>query len=509
MSGQAGASRATHVELRNVSKSFGGTQALDSVSLSIAAGSVHALVGENGAGKSTLGKIVSGVLAPDRGSLLVDGTTVSFRSPRDALAHGIAVVAQEPTIVPGRTVEENVFLGFEPTVVGFVRRRALRKRFLDLTRSAGFDLPPGRPAGALRTGEQQGVEILAALVRNARLIVMDEPSAALTVEETTKLHELIRSLIRGGTTVLLVSHFLREVLELADTVTVLRDGRLVRTSSADQETESSLVEAMLGRSLEAQFPAKRRPAVDAPVVLQVRDLHAPGVSDASFDVRAGEIVGLAGLVGAGRSELARTIFGAQRTDSGAVELPGGRRVRGGPRAALRSGVVMIPESRADDGFVPARSVTENVSLPSLRRLSRLGVVRRRYERRETGRVLDRVDVRGNRTGPVLALSGGNQQKALFARSLLSRPTLLIADEPTRGVDVGAKRAIYELIVELADEGLGVVLISSEIEEILGLAHRVLVMRGGRLVAELDEETMSEASVLSAAFATATTPAPGA
>lgn len=501
MSGQGGASRAAHVELREISKNFGGTQALDNVSLTIAAGSVHALVGENGAGKSTLGKIVSGVLGPDRGKVLVGGAAVSFRSPRDALAHGIAAVAQEVTIVPARTVEENVFLAVEPIVAGFVRRRALRKRFLDLTRSAGFDLPPERLAGALRTGEQQEVEILGALVRDARLIVMDEPSAALTVEETTKLHEIIRSLARGGTTVLLVSHFLREVLQLADTVTVLRDGRLVRTSPANQETESSLVEAMIGRSLEAQFPAKQPPQVDAPVVLRVRGLHAPGVSDVSVDVRTGEIVGLAGLVGAGRSELARAIFGAERIDSGEIELSGGRRITGGPGAALRSGVVMIPESRVDDGLVLGRSVTENVSLPSLRRLSRLGVIRRRLERRETGRVLDRVDVRGNRTGPVLSLSGGNQQKALFARSLLSRPTLLIADEPTRGVDVGAKRAIYELMVELAAEGLGVLLISSEIEEILGLAHRVLVMRGGRVVAELDDETMSEASILTAAFAT--------
>ena len=501
MAGQTGASRAAHVELRAVSKNFGGTQALDDVSLTIATGSVHALVGENGAGKSTLGKIVSGVLAPDRGSVLVGGAAVSFRSPRDALAHGIAAVAQEPTIVPARTVEENVFLGAEPVFSGFVRRRVLRRQFLDLARSVGFDLPPDRPAGALRTGQQQEVEILAALVRNARLIVMDEPSAALTVEETGKLHEIIRSLARGGTTVLLVSHFLQEVLQLADTVTVLRDGRLVRTTLAGQETESSLVEAMIGRSLKAQFPVKQRPPVDAPIALRVRGLHSPGVSDASFDVRAGEIVGLAGLVGAGRSELARTIFGAQRIDSGEVELAGGRRMTGGPRSALRSGVVMIPESRVDEGLVLGRSVTENVSLPSLRRLSRLGVVRRRFERRETGRVLDRVDVRGNRTAPVLSLSGGNQQKALFARSLLSRPTLLIADEPTRGVDVGAKRAIYELIVELAQEGLGVMLISSEIDEILGLAHRVLVMRGGRIVAELDEETMSESSVLGAAFAT--------
>ena len=501
MSGEAGA-RAAHVELREVSKNFGGTQALDNVSLKIASGSVHALVGENGAGKSTLGKIVSGVFAPDRGRVLVDGQAVSFRSPRDALAQGIAAVAQEVAIVPGLTVAENVLLGFEPRVAGFVRRRALRQQFVGLATSAGFDLPPNRPAGSLRTAEQQELEILGALARNAKLIVMDEPSAALTVDETRKLHEIIRSLARKGTTVLLVSHSLREVLELADTITVLRDGRLVRTNAAERETEDSLVEAMIGRSLEAQFPPKRSPPPDAPIVLRVRGLHARGVSDVSFDVRAGDIVGLAGLVGAGRTELAQAVFGAQRIDKGDVELSGGRRIGGGPREALRGGVVMIPESRVENGLVLGRSVTENVSLPTLPQFSRLGVLRRRLERRETGRVLDRVDVRGSRTGPILLLSGGNQQKALFARSLLCRPTVLIADEPTRGVDVGAKRAIYELIVGLGQEGLGVLLISSEIEEILGLAHRVLVMRGGRVVAELDEETMSESSVLSAAFATA-------
>lgn len=501
MSGEAAASRAAQVELREVSKNFGGTQALSSVSVSIAKGSVHALIGENGAGKSTLGKIISGVLAPDHGRMLVDGTAVSFRSPREALAHGIAAVSQELTVVPTRAVEENVFLGVEPSIAGFVRNRALRRRFVDLATSAGFDLPPDPPAGTLRTAEQQQVEILAALARDAQVFVLDEPSAALTVDETRKLHGIVRSLVRAGKTVLLVSHFLREVLELADTITVLRDGRLVSTTPAHGQTEESLVEAMIGRSLAAQFPPKRPPPDDAPVALSVRGLHARGVSDASFDVRAGEIVGLAGLVGAGRTELAQAIVGTRRIDKGDVELSGGRRIEGGPRAALRSGVVMIPESRVEDGLVLGRSVTENVSLPSLRRLSRLGVVRQRLERRETGRVLDRMDVRGNRTGPVLSLSGGNQQKALFARSLLCRPTVLIADEPTRGVDVGAKRAIYELIVGMAEDGLGVLLISSEIEEILGLAHRVLVMRGGRVVAELDEETMSESSILTAAFAT--------
>lgn len=495
---QAGA---THVELQDISKHFGGVQALEAVSLRISVGSIHALVGENGAGKSTLGRIIAGVLAPDRGRVLLRGTPVSLRSPRDALEHGIAAITQELAIVPGLSVAENVFLGAEPRFGGFVRRRVLRQRYMDLATSADFQLPPDQPAGRLHTAEQQKLEILRAISRNADLIVMDEPSAALSGTEANTLHAIIRSLARAGKTILLISHFLRDVLELADMVTVLRDGRLVRTAPASQETEDSLIQAMLGRSLGTAFPQKRCPPPEAPLALSVHGLRARGVAEVSFDLRAGEIVGLFGLVGAGRTELARAIFGAERVASGSVELAGGRRIATMPRHALRAGVAMIPESRKNEGLLSGRSVTENVSLASLHSLSRLGIVRRRAERRDTGRVLERVAVRAaDHTAPVAALSGGNQQKVLFARMLLCRPKVLVADEPTRGVDVGARQAIYRLLVSLANAGLGVLLISSEIEEILGLAHRVLVMRGGRIVAELDADTMSESSVLAAAFA---------
>jgi rhamnose transport system ATP-binding protein len=291
------------------------------------------------------------------------------------------------------------------------------------------------------------------------------------------------------------------VLELADTVTVLRDGRVVRTAPAAEETEDSLIRAMLGRPLTAAFPPKREPAADAPAVLRVRDLHAPMVDGVSFSVRAGEIVALAGLVGAGRTELARAVFGAQRPTAGEVELAGGRRLSGGPRARLRAGVAMLPESRTDDGLLLGRSVTENVSLASLDSVSRYGFVRRGAERRRTREALDRWTVRARSPGaPVSSLSGGNQQKLLFARVLLCGPRVLVADEPTRGVDVGARRAIYDLLAALADQGLGVLLISSELEEVLGLAHRVLVMRAGRITGELEGDAMTEEAVLAAAFA---------
>ena len=500
--GQAGA----HVELKDVSRSYGGVRALAAVSLRIRRGSIHALVGENGAGKSTLGKIISGVIAPDAGQLLLDGRVVHFHSPRAAIASGIAAMAQELSVVPALSVAENVFLGAEPRQAGFLRRRELRGRYAELATRAGFDLDGMVIAGSLRTADQQKVEILRALARNARLIVMDEPTAALSRPDVTILHEIIRRLAGAGTTIVLVSHFLGEVLELADDITVLRDGQVVATTAAAGQSEDSLLTAMLGRSAGATFPARHGPARDAAVVLAVTGLSAPGVTDVSLTVRSGEIVGLAGLVGAGRTELARAVLGASRTTAGTVAVAGAMLGAGRPlrasrsRDALRAGLAMIPESRKEQGLMLGRPVAENVSLASLGRLSRGGLVSRPAERSVVSQILRRLDVRpAGLTAPAGTLSGGNQQKLLFARVMLAAPRVLIADEPTRGVDVGARRAIYELIAALAGRGLGVLLISSDVEEILGLAHRVLVMRAGRIAAELNGDDITEAAVLGAAF----------
>jgi rhamnose transport system ATP-binding protein len=497
---QPPAVQGTHVELVDISKSFGGVRALDEVSLKIARGSIHALVGENGAGKSTLGKIISGVLAPDRGQLLIDGEPVAFRSPREAITRGIVLIAQELSVVPSLSVAENVLLGTEPRRAGFVARRALRRRYAELAATAGFELGGDLRGRGLRTADQQKVEILRALGRNAALIVMDEPTAALGRPDAQRLYQVIRRLAAGGTTVVLVSHFLREVAELADQVTILRDGRLVRTAPAADETEETMLSAMLGRSLGTAFPARRPVPEQAKVVLAARSVSAPGVQDVSLEVRAGEIVGLAGLVGSGRTELARALCQAQRITAGSVTTSGGRLGGRSPRTALRAGLAMIPESRKEQGLMLARPVGENVSLASLDRLAVLGMVRRRAERQAVASVLGQVGVRvPAQAAPVGTLSGGNQQKALFARMLLAGPRVLVADEPTRGVDVGAKRAIYELLTSLAAEGLGVLLISSDAEEILGLAHRVLVMRAGRITAELRGDAMTEAAILAAAF----------
>jgi len=496
-----------HVELKDIGKSFGGTRALEGVSLTIVRGSIHALVGENGAGKSTLGKIIAGAHAPDTGQIRLAGEPVRFHSPRDAINAGVNLIAQELSIMGSLTVEQNVFLGVEPSQAGFQNRRELRRRYNELAASVGFELDGGGNAGTLRTADKQKVEILCALCRNAELIVMDEPTAALSRPDVDALHGVIRQLAANGTTVVLVSHFLGEVLELADEVTILRDGRLVQTVPAAGQTEESLMAAMLGRSLDATFPAKRPAPADAKAVLSVRDLVAPGVNGVSFDLHAGEILGLAGLVGAGRTEVARAIYRANRVQSGSVTVSAGDRtgvnVTGTPRTAMRAGVLMIPESRKEQGLLLGRSIRENVSLSTLAQVSRFGLVQPGPERRTVREMLSRVDARGGGKGgqsaPASSLSGGNQQKLLFARSLLSDPTVLIADEPTRGVDVGAKRAIYELLTALTADGLGILLISSDVEEILGLAHRVLVMRGGRVVTELTGENATEAAILGAAF----------
>ncbi len=484
-----------------VSKRFGAAPALSDVSVTIEAGTIHALIGENGAGKSTLAKIIAGVILPDEGSLTLGGQALHMRSPREAMAHGIVTIAQELAIVPSLTVAENVYLGAEATTGGFVRRRESRRRFRELAERVGFDLAPDVVARTLSTADQQKVEILRALSRNASFVVMDEPSAALSSHETDSLHEIIRSLARGGTAVVLISHFLSEVLALADTITTLRDGRLVRTVPAAGATEESLIEGMLGRSLSTAFPPKHARASDASVVLEVSHLRAPRVEDCSFVLRCGEILGIAGLVGAGRSELARAIIRDTRPTSGTVRLNGEELTGRGPRAAIRRGLVLIPESRKDLGLLMGRSVRENISLSRLDLVSSFGWVRRARERRLVTRFMDATTVKAASMAlPATMLSGGNQQKLLFARTLMCAPSVLIADEPTRGVDIGSKRAIYDLLVSMADEGLGIIVISSELEEVLGLAHRILVMRHGRITAELTGENVREDAVLAAAFA---------
>lgn len=492
-----------HVELRGVSKSYGGVQAVRDVSLSIARGSVHAIVGENGAGKSTVSKMIAGVISPSAGELVVDGEVVQFSAPRQALGAGIAMIDQELAMVPARSVMDNVFLGVEARRGGVVDVRRQRAAFAELIERTGFDLARDVPVGALRIADQQKVEILRAIAREARFIIMDEPTAPLTQVEADQLYEIIWSLRDQGTTILYISHFLDEVLKVADTVTVMRDGVHVSTRPSAEETEASLVRGMLGRSLELTFPERRRCDPSAPPVLEVRDLCAAGrFADVSFSLRPGEIVGMAGLIGSGRSEVLRAVFGADPIDSGEILLDGKRVRSPSPRKSIANGLVMLPESRKDDGLVMVQSVAENTVISHLGDVSSGGLLRPDREKTAVRKLIADLDVRtSGQDAPIWSLSGGNQQKVLFAKCLMGGPRVMLIDEPTRGVDVGAKRAIYELICSLAAEGMALLVVSSELEEVLGLAHRVLVMRRGRIAAEMPADDADEENVLAAAFGT--------
>jgi ribose transport system ATP-binding protein len=490
------------VVLDRIVKSYGGTTVLHGVGLHLRPGEVHGLVGENGAGKSTLMKILSGVERPDSGRVLIDGQPVALRSPAHALEHQISIISQELATVPARTVLENVFLGSWAARLCWARPQADRSRFEELCHAVGFELDPDRAVGTLTIAEQQQVEILRAVSRGSRVLIMDEPTAVLTDTETEALLRLIRRLAEKGTSIVLVSHFLEEVLEVCDTVTVLRDGVHVLSEPASEHTPETLVRAMVGRRVDVLFPELPEVTDDAPVVLEARGLgRGDVVRGVDLTIRAGEIVGLAGLVGSGRSELARLIFGADRPDTGAVFIDGRRLRPGSPRAAMRAGVAMVPESRKDQGLLLTQSIRDNITLANMDKASRLGFCSASRERVVAAESTRRLDVRASDAGgQVWTLSGGNQQKVLFAKWLARRPRLLIVDEPTRGVDVGAKVEIHRLIAELAASGMAVLLISSELEEVLGLSHRIMVLRQGRLSTTLTAAEAHHEKVLAAAFA---------
>ncbi len=484
---------------QSVSKHFGATRALHDVSVEFRAGEVHALVGENGAGKSTLGKILVGIHIPDNGNLVVAGTPTSFSGPAEAVRAGFVGVAQELSLVPAMSVTDNVMLGTERGP--FVDDRGARRRVQELTGTHGFDLDPDARVRDLSVADQQKVEILRALGRDLRLVVFDEPTARLASHEAMELRRTVRNLSESGVAVVFVSHFLDEVLAVADRITIMRDGEVVRTSLAADESHQSLVEAMTGKRTGQMFPELIPPPVDAPDILRVEGLSYPGqFQDVNLHVRSGEILGLAGLVGAGRSELAHAIYGATRAVSGRVFI-GDTAHPGGVAAGIRCGVALIPESRRHQGLILRRSVVDNVTLPLLDRFrTAFGLAGKKATAAAEAICVQAGVKAASMTINVESLSGGNQQKVLFGRALLAAPKLLIADEPTRGVDVGAKQSIYELIARLAADGCAVLLISSEIEEVLGLSHRVAVMRGGRLVAEFGGADKTETNVLNAAFA---------
>ncbi|AZC13225.1 sugar ABC transporter ATP-binding protein [Microbacterium sp. ABRD28] len=476
-------SSAAALEIRGVRKVYPGVTALDAVDLTVAAGSVHGLVGENGAGKSTLMKVVAGAIAPDEGRVRVD--TVAVRPDVHAAADaGVAMIYQELTIVPGLTAADNVFLGAPPRRGPVLDRRGARRRFADLCMRLGVEIDASARAGDLSTSQQQLLEIMRALARDRRLVIMDEPTASLGPADIARLHGVIRDLRGKGVTVIYVSHDLDAVLDVCDDVSVMRAGRVVETRGSAAWTADALVAAMIGAvDLDAADAPARPPGQ---VALRVEGLRAPGVDLPHLELRAGEIVGIAGLVGSGRSRLLRTLAGADRARTGTLEVAG-RAVRwpSTPRRAQRLGITLAPEDRKVQGLVLERPSSWNVALGAFRRAAAGGIVTRRGLLRWSRRFTARVALPEQRLAvPVGTLSGGNQQKVLLARQISRSPRLLLLDEPTRGIDVGAKAQVFRMLRTLADEGMAVAWVSSELEEIARHSDRILVLSQGRAVAEL-------------------------
>ncbi len=488
------------LEMSGIVKRFPGVLALDGVELDVRAGEVHCLLGQNGAGKSTLIKILSASYQPDEGEILWEGRQVALTSPQAAMALGISTIYQELDLVPDLSVAENIFLGHEMSSAGFSQRGATNRRARELLERLGHpEISATRSVGRLSPAAQQIVSMARALSQDTRLLILDEPSAVLDHGEVDNLFRVIRDLTVEGVAVVYISHRLEEIRQIGDRITVLKDGRTVATGLAVEDTPTSeLIKLMTGRSIEYVFPQRGdRPSATGDPVLDVRGLELSGVfSGVDLSVRAGEIVGLAGLVGAGRSEIIETLYGARRASAGTVRVLGKELRRGSVVAAVKAGVGLAPEERKSQGLLLDQAIYRNITVSTLGRFSRLGMLDSRAERRSAREVAESLDVRPAGVDRLVRLlSGGNQQKVVLARWLLRECRVLLLDEPTRGVDVGARTEIYALIRSLADSGVAVVVVSSEVEEVLGLADRVLVVREGRVVHEGPANEIDESRVL--------------
>lgn len=482
------------IQVRSLCKRFPGVQALDKVSLEIEEGTCHALVGENGAGKSTLGKILAGLYQPDSGEIAVDGETVHFRGPADALARGIGMVHQELLFCENLSVAENLNLGAFPAKGPFVDTKEMTRRAQLWLDAIGADIDPRQRLGELPIGKQQLVQIAGAIGRGARILIFDEPTSSLSRAETDRLFRLIRDLLSKKVTCIYVSHRLEEIFDLCRRATVLRDGQVVGTRLISELNRGDLIRMMIGRELAEGSEFRSSPGE---VLLEVEGLSSPGRFESiRFKLHAGEILGFAGLVGAGRTEIAQALFGLDPAASGAVRVQGTSVAPRSPAEAKRLGMGLVPEDRKRHGLVLSLNSRENVALPSLSSLSTLGWVRSRAERTLVTEFFDRMRVRAPSIDAATSgLSGGNQQKLVLAKWLATHSRILIVDEPTRGVDIGAKAEIHQLIRELALSGRGVLVISSDLPELISLATRTLVFRQGRLAGEVSQADATEESVM--------------
>jgi ribose transport system ATP-binding protein len=485
--------------MRGICKHFPGVQALQDAELEVLPSEVHVLLGENGAGKSTLMKILCGQYAADSGVVTFAGQTIRPASPLEAELRGLVMIHQELNLVPGLTVAENIFLGHEPTRGGLIRSEAMREGSQHLLAKLRCDVDPDTPVADLSVAEQQLVEIACALRQKARLLVMDEPTAALSDTEIEALFDVIRSLTGDGVPVIYISHRMKDIFAIGDRVTVMRDGRTVGTREVKQTEVGELIHLMVGRTIAEQIPKRKVPIGE--VVLELEGLAREGIlSPVSLSVRSGEILGVAGLMGSGRTELARAIFGADPADSGTVRVTGRTMSGRNPCASIAAGLGFITEDRKRQGLMLQRSVGENITLTSLDDVARFGVLDLGAERERAQELVERLQIRlASLEQEIVSLSGGNQQKVVLARWLAARCRVLLFDEPTRGIDVAAKAEIYELIGELVAQGVAVMLITSEMPELLGLADRVAVLHEGALEGVLDRADATQERIMQLAL----------
>ncbi|CAG1011277.1 methyl coenzyme M reductase system, component A2 [Anaerolineales bacterium] len=487
------------LELKNITKRFSGVEVLHEVSFSLRPGEVHALLGENGAGKSTLVKVITGVHQPDNGRIYLDGKQVHFSDTRQSREAGIAAIYQELSLFPDLDVAENIFVGRQPTTTG--GRIDWRKLYADagsLLESLGVHLDLKHKARNLSIAQQQMVEIARAFSINARILIMDEPTSSLTLNEVADLFRLVRRLRDEGTAIIFISHRLEELFELADRVTVMRDGSYVDTCATKDVTRDDLIRLMVGRTISNLFPKQDVKAGD--VALKVENLAREGAfNNVSFELRRGEILGMAGLVGAGRTNVARAIFGVEPATSGSIQVEGREVAITSPQQAIQLGLAYVPEDRQLHGLIPAMNITSNISLPMLSKYATQGWLQDKSERRAAYDAALQMEVRANNIWQLAReLSGGNQQKIVLSKWLSTHPRILILDEPTRGIDVGTKAAVHALMSKLASEGIAILMISSELPEILGMSDRVIVMREGHMTAQFSRAEATQEKIISAA-----------
>ncbi|MCL1795992.1 MAG: sugar ABC transporter ATP-binding protein [Clostridia bacterium] len=487
------------LEISNVNKIFPGVQALDNVRFTLRRGEIHALVGENGAGKSTFIKILAGVYQPDNGEIILDGEKVSIRDPLAAERYGIAVIHQHAASYPDLSVAENIYIGHEFMRHGVINWRKTHIEAKKLLDSIGTDIDSADTVGSLSVARQQLVEIVKALSMNARILIMDEPTAALSKRESEELYEIARKLRDRGTSIILISHRFEDIFGLADRATVLRDGKYIGTWDIDALDDSKLVHAMVGRDITQFYPKKV--LTPGREMLRVEKLSRTGYfKDVSFTVRAGEIVGLTGLVGAGRTEVVETIFGAEQPDGGAIYIEEERTTVSCPHEAMKKGLGLLPENRQKEGLLLSWTINRNITLPTLRRYRHSLFLSPAKERATSGRLTNLLRIKARDTEDIAeSLSGGNQQKVVVAKLLAINPKIIMLDEPTKGVDVGSKAAIYEIMSELAEKGIGILMISSEMPEVIHMSDRIYVMREGRISAEFDAQEVTQAQILEAAM----------